>query len=80
MKSSTVTVADTGENRQICMKYCGACPSYRKNNLAQHQPDLLFCARGKSSAQSVKEISCYCPACELFDKNNLAIGRFCDRS
>ena len=80
MKNATVAVEDTEENRQICMKYCGACPTYRKNSLGQHQPDSLFCARGISNVPQVKEDRCFCPACEIFDKNNLVIGHFCDRS
>ncbi len=80
MKTSTIAVADTPENRQICMKYCGACTSYRKNNLGQSQPDSLFCTRGVSHAPQVREDRCFCPACELFDTYNMVIGHFCDRS
>jgi len=80
MKSGEIKVEDTEENRQICMKYCGSCPTYKHNSLGNSEPGALFCARGKSCAPSVKEVNCYCPACEIFDKNSLAIGRFCDRS
>jgi hypothetical protein len=79
MKNGEIKVEDTEENRQICRKYCGSCPSYKHNSLGKFQPDALFCARGTSSAPSIKEVNCYCPACELFDKNNLNIGRFCNR-
>ena len=79
MKSSTVSVEDTPENREICMKYCGGCPTYKYNSLGKFQPDTLFCGRGRSSAPSMKEVNCYCPACPLFDKHNLVIGRFCHR-
>ena len=79
MKSSEKKVEDTEENRQICMKYCGSCPTYKHNSLEKFEPGALFCARGTSSALSVKEVNCYCPACEIFDKNNLNIGRFCNR-
>jgi hypothetical protein len=80
MKSRTIAVEDSLENQQICMKYCGACPSYRKNNLGQHQPDSLFCARGISNAPQMKEDRCFCPACELFTGYSLVIGHFCHRS
>jgi hypothetical protein len=74
------TVDDTSENRMICRKYCGACPTYRDNKLSESSPDLLFCARGISSASSeIKTARCYCPACELFTKHHLVIGYFCAR-
>jgi hypothetical protein len=79
MKSAERTVEDTEENRQVCMQYCGSCPTYKRSSLEKFQPDILFCARGTSSAPSKKEINCFCPACELFDRNNLVIGHFCAR-
>ncbi|MDD1703461.1 MAG: DUF2769 domain-containing protein [Methanoregula sp.] len=79
MKISAVTIEDTDENRQICMKYCGICPNYRKNNLGQHQPDCLFCARGGSNTEHIREERCFCLACEVFAKNSLALGHFCER-
>ncbi|MDD1685052.1 MAG: DUF2769 domain-containing protein [Methanoregula sp.] len=79
MKSDTVVVEDTEGNRQICRKYCGACPTYKRNTLEKFQPGILFCARGTSPAPSMKEVNCFCPACELFDTNNLVIGHFCAR-
>lgn len=77
MKSDVRTVEDTEENRQICRKYCGVCPSYKHNALEKFQPDSLFCSRGLSSAPSQKELNCYCPACELYAKHSLIIGHFC---
>ena len=80
MKSSEKKVEDTEENREIfAMKDGGFCPTYKHNSLEKFEPGALFCARGTSSAPSVKEVNCYCPACEIFDKNNLNIGRFCNR-
>ena len=79
MKSSTLDVEDTDENRQVCMKYCGSCPTYKGNTLGQLQPDILFCSRGTSPVPSKKEVGCYCPACELFTRNSLVIGHFCAR-
>jgi hypothetical protein len=79
MKSDTVKVEDTEENREICRKFCGVCPTYQRNSLGQSDPDSLFCARGTSSNRSMKEGNCFCPACELFDRNSLVIGHFCAR-
>ena len=79
MKTDTTVVEDTEENRQICRKYCGVCPTYQRNSLEQSRPDSLFCARGMSVALSRKELNCYCPACELWTKHSLVIGHFCVR-
>ena len=38
MKSSEKKVEDTEENRQICMKYCGSCPTYKHNSLEKFEP------------------------------------------
>jgi len=78
MSTGKGPVEDTEENREICRKYCGACPTYKRNLLARYQPDALFCAHGTSSAPSkVKTMGCFCPACELFTKYQLKIGYFC---
>jgi len=77
IKPGTIKVEDTEENRQICRKYCRACPSYKHNSLERYQPDALFCACGTSPAPSQKEVGCFCPACEIFAKHSLAIGHFC---
>lgn len=79
MKSSLVGVEDTEANRQVCRKYCGSCPTFRRNALEQMQPGILFCARGTSPVPSKKEMNCYCPACELFTSHSLIIGHFCAR-
>ncbi|MFA7695820.1 MAG: DUF2769 domain-containing protein [Methanoregula sp.] len=77
MKNSTVAIEDTDENRQTCMKYCGSCPSYRKNNLGKYQPDSLFCGRGMSNNPEKREDRCFCLACELFASHHMALGHFC---
>jgi len=78
VKSGMATVEDTPGNQEICRKYCGVCPTYKRNILARYQPDTLFCAHGTSSAPSkAKTIGCFCPACELFTKHGLVIGYFC---
>ncbi|OPY38356.1 MAG: hypothetical protein A4E35_00779 [Methanoregula sp. PtaU1.Bin051] len=71
-------VQDTPVNAEICGKYCGACPTYKRNFLARYGPGTLFCARGTSLATSkVKTMGCFCPACELFTEHSLVIGYFC---
>jgi hypothetical protein len=79
MKTGAPALEDTEENRQICRKYCGVCPTFRHNSLEKSNPDSLFCARGQSSAPDKKEMNCYCPACELYTKHSLVIGHFCSR-
>jgi len=77
---NSMAVEDTEENEEICRKYCGSCPTFKRNNLAQSPPHVLFCARGKTSNHSdVKTAGCYCPACELFTRNKLVIGYFCTK-
>jgi hypothetical protein len=73
-------IEDTEANQEICKKYCGSCPTFKSNNLKGSPPQLLFCARGKSSvAETAKPSGCYCPACELFTKNHLNFGHFCTK-
>jgi hypothetical protein len=79
MSTDVSIVEDTEENREICRKTCGACPTFRHNALEKFQPDILFCARKESSAPSQKELNCYCPACELYTRHSLVIGQFCFR-
>ncbi len=78
-ESKQPAVEDTEENRQLCRKYCINCQNYKKHSLEKHQPTELFCARGQSSATSMKVIGCFCPACELFTKHHLRGGYFCVR-
>jgi hypothetical protein len=74
------TVDDSSENLEICMKYCGSCPTFKRNNLGGSPPGALFCARGRTSNPSnVKTTGCYCPACEVFTRNKLVIGYFCTK-
>jgi len=73
-----IAVESTPQNQEICQKYCGACPTYKRNILARYRPDTLFCARGISSAPpKVKTMGCFCPACEIFTGHGLVIGYFC---
>ena len=72
-------VEDTEENRQTCRKYCTICQNYKRHDLGRNEPKELFCARGPSSAQNMKEIGCFCPACPLFTKHHLRGGYYCVR-
>ena len=66
------------ENEGVCGKYCGACPTYKRNLLSRYQPAGLFCVHGTSPAPSkIKTMGCFCPACELFTEHGLIIGYFC---
>jgi hypothetical protein len=77
--STKPVVEDSEENRQICRKYCRICQNYRHHSLEKYQPDELFCARGTSSASSMKMMGCICQACELYTKHHLRGGFFCVR-
>jgi hypothetical protein len=72
-------VEDTEENRQICRKYCTNCQNYRRHDLSKYQPDVLFCARGQSSATGMKMIGCFCQGCEIYTRHHLRGGYFCVR-
>ena len=75
--SKTSTVEDTEENRAICRKYCPICPNYRHHQLGKYQPTELFCAHGRSSAQNMKQITCFCSGCELYLQHHQRVGYFC---
>ena len=70
---------DTEENREICRKYCTICPTYKANHLEQHEPDVLFCSRGRSSCPEKKEVRCFCLGCELFLKYHLRLAYYCTK-
>ncbi len=72
------SVDATDDNHATCRKYCGACPTYKRNILARYKPESLYCAHGTAQAPSkVKTMGCFCPACELFAEHGLVIGYFC---
>jgi Protein of unknown function (DUF2769) len=80
MKTNVEAVDDTIGNEGICKRFCGSCPTFKKNQLGNSPPHYLFCARGKSSvADTTKTVGCYCPACEIFTKYKLVIGYFCTK-
>jgi hypothetical protein len=58
-------VDNTKENLNICMDYCGTCPS-----LPTPPNPFLFCARGKSS-EAIEKKGCNCPNCGVYKKYNL---------
>ncbi|AGB02978.1 DUF2769 domain-containing protein [Methanoregula formicica] len=78
-ESSKPVIEDTEENRKICRNYCTRCPNAKHHCLDKHQPTELFCARGPSSATSMKMMGCFCQACEIYIKNHLRGGFFCVR-
>lgn len=55
-------VEDTRENENICMTFCGSCPTY-----PGVEGEGLFCARGKSSAPKEKT-GCNCGMCDVQNK------------
>ena len=67
-------IDDTKENLNICMDYCGTCPS-----LPFPPNPFLFCARGKAKEAVVRE-GCKCPECPIWKTYDLSGDPyFCDR-
>lgn len=64
-------VDDSYENERICIRTCGNCPSYP--GIIR---DVLFCARGKSSAPRSKA-GCNCGQCDVWDRNDLSDFYYC---
>jgi len=65
-------VEDTKENFNICMDYCGTCPSFPFPT-----NPMLFCARGKSP-EKIEKKGCKCPTCLVHEKYKLKGFYFCD--
>jgi hypothetical protein len=59
-------VDDTKENLNICMNFCGTCPS-----LPVPPNPFLFCARG-ASKEKIERVGCKCPTCDVYKKYNLS--------
>jgi len=55
-------VENTKENENICMRFCGTCPTY-----PGLEGEALFCARGKSKKPPEKK-GCNCPQCDVQKK------------
>jgi hypothetical protein len=72
-------VPDTPENMEICIKFCGACPTHKSNKLGGAPPMALFCARGASSKpkDEIVDNGCNCFGCEVFQVYELKGGWFC---
>ncbi len=64
-------VEDSFDNEMICTKYCGLCPTY-----PGVKGELLFCARGKSSAPE-KKAGCNCGQCDVWNKYDLTDFYYC---
>jgi hypothetical protein len=67
-----MSVDDTKENLNICMNYCGTCPS-----LPFPPQPFLYCARGKADAPVVKK-GCKCAQCDVYKNYKLEILYFCE--
>jgi hypothetical protein len=65
-------VEDSKENLNICMDYCGTCPS-----LPFPPQPYLFCARGNSD-QTIEKKGCKCPGCPLYITKGLKGMYFCE--
>ena len=65
-------VEDKKENLNICMDYCGTCPS-----LPFPPQPYLFCARGNSD-QTIEKKGCKCPMCPVYITNGLKGMYFCE--
>jgi hypothetical protein len=64
-------VEDTQENVNICMKFCGSCPTY-----PGVKGEVLFCARGKSNIPKVKQ-GCNCGLCDVQNKYGCTGSYYC---
>ena len=72
-------VPDTPENMEICKKFCGPCPTFKPNQLNEHPPMALFCARGASEKpkDQITDNGCNCFGCGVFQNYELSGGWFC---
>ncbi|WP_231844885.1 DUF2769 domain-containing protein [Methanocella arvoryzae] len=64
-------VENSQENKNICMQYCGSCPSFQKEG-----GKLLFCSRGNSSGNIVRK-GCKCGMCPVAIQHQLDGGYYC---
>ncbi len=62
---------DTQENVNICMKFCGSCPTY-----PGVKGEVLFCARGKNNTPKVKQ-GCNCSLCDVQNKYGCTGSYYC---
>lgn len=65
-------VADTEQNYQMCMAFCGECPSY-----PEVEGEALYCARGPSDEEIDRE-GCKCKECPVWVKYGLKNEYYCD--
>jgi hypothetical protein len=72
-------VPDTPENMEICIKFCGTCPTHKANNLMAVPPMALFCARGPSTKpkNEIEDKGCNCFGCTVYQNYELQGGWFC---
>jgi hypothetical protein len=65
-------VEDNDKNVEICMNFCGICPSYPGID------EWLFCARSRSTKKISKK-GCLCPSCQVYTDYELSDNYFCDK-
>ncbi len=72
-------VPDTPGNMEVCMKFCGSCPSFKPNKLDESPPMMLFCSRGASTVpkDKITDNGCNCFGCGVFINYQLEGGWFC---
>ncbi len=66
-------VPDTEENYQLCMAFCGDCPSLPDDEDEQ----VLYCARGPSDHDIARQ-GCKCKECPIWIKYGLSEEYYCD--
>jgi len=71
MGEELMSVEDTQNTFNICMEFCGNCPSFPKIN-----GEGLYCARGKSNAD-IERQGCLCSGCTIYEKYDLTGAYFC---
>jgi hypothetical protein len=64
-------VENSQSNKDICMQYCGTCPSHLQENRK-----LLFCSRGNISC-GVDMKGCKCGMCPVAIAHKLDGAYFC---
>ncbi len=73
-------VDESVANIDICGRFCGSCPTYRENKLKTGNPQLLFCARGKSDKEEpIKRMTCNCPGCGVHKRYKLTDNFYCTK-
>ena len=70
-RETIMKVEDTTKNMNLCLDYCGNCPSY-----SHVEGDGLYCARGESKSW-IDKSECLCSRCSIFEMYGLQKMFFC---